>query len=299
MNNEEERKVVTTIENNNAIQNNNQVTSNPNIETEIANIEEEKLNNQVENQQQEIPPIQPIQTIQPVQPTEQINTVNRTENVLKVENKIQEQSPISQSNPNETNTNTSTNQKTEVKDDYKGPSTFRKITTVLLFIFLFLFVYFLGDITEYINAKKEEKQISEVTNGKLTCTSSKASSNLDIKLNAVFTFENKKITNLTYTITSTGDKQKDVSELNKLNNDCKVLEEEVKDLDGIRVICSLNNGVNSVKQIFNYEILDNTKVSSAFAEAGGIYPQFKYKDDIDKVNSKMLTSGYTCEKMSS
>ena len=58
----------------------------------------------------------------------------------------------------------------------------------------------------------------------------------------------------------------------------------------------MNNGVNSVKQIFDYANLDTTKVDSAFSEAGGVFPQFKYKDNIDKVESKMLTSGYTCDK---
>lgn len=298
MNNEEERKIVTPIENNNTVLNNNQVTNNQvnnnlNIETEIGNVEKEKLTNQVENQQQEVHSVQPVQITQQTQSFEQTS-----ENVLKVENNIPTQNIVSQNNDSNT-TQMDEPKKQEIEDDYKGPSTFRKITTVLLFLFLFLFVYFLGDITEYINSRKQEEQIAEITDGKLSCTSSKSSSNLDIELSAIFTFKDKKITDLTYATTSTGDTQKDKAELNRLNNDCKVLEEEVKDLDGIRVICSLNNGVNSVKQIFNYEILDNTKVSSAFAEAGGIYPQFKYKDDIDKVNSKMLTSGYTCEKMSS
>ena len=84
-----------------------------------------------------------------------------------------------------------------------------------------------------------------------------------------------------------------------LENLCDVMgksETEVKNLEGIRVICSLNNGVNSVKQIFDYANLDTTKVDSAFSEAGGVFPQFKYKDNIDKVESKMLTSGYTCDK---
>ena len=109
----------------------------------------------------------------------------------------------------------------------------------------------------------------------------------------------KEIINLVYTVTSTGDKQKDKKELEQLNKDCKILETEVKDLEGIRVVCSLNNGINSVKQTFDYASLDTTKVSAAFSEAGGVLPQFKYKDNIDKVESKMLTSGYTCEKVSS
>ena len=58
------------------------------------------------------------------------------------------------------------------------------------------------------------------------------------------------------------------------------------------------NGINSVKQIFDYATLDVDNVKSAYSEAGGIYPQFKYKDDINSVESKMSSSGYKCEKSS-
>lgn len=293
MNNEDDKKVVSQL-NNATVVNSNSVENPTNIETEIGNVEQEKLNNQVINQQQNIQPVQPIQTTQPVTNT---TVVKKTENILKVENPKPTQIVMSQNN-NSGNDNNHKNEEQNKKeeDDYKGPSIFRKITTILLFIFLFLFVYFLGDITEYINLKKEQQQIAEISNGKLLCTADKSSKNLDLKYTASFTFENKEITNLVYTVTSTGDKQKDKTELEQLNKDCKTLETEVKDLEGIRVICSLNNGVNSVKQIFDYANLDTTKVDSAFSEAGGVFPQFKYKDNIDKVESKMLTSGYTCDK---
>lgn len=293
MNNENDNKVVTPLEKQTVV-NNNSVENPTNIETEISNVEQEKLNNQVINEQENIQPVQPIQSVQPINNT---TVVKQTENILKVENQTPNLNEVIQNNNNNTNNdNNSKKEEQKTEDEYKGPSTFRKITTILLFIFLFLFVYYLGDITEYINTKKQEEQIAEISNGKLLCTLNKSSKNLDLKYNASFTFENKEITDLTYTITSTGDKQKDKTELEQLNSDCKTLETEVKDLEGIRVICSLNNGVNSVKQIFDYANLNTTKASSAFSEAGGIFPQFKYKDSIDKVESKMLTSGYTCDK---
>lgn len=293
MNNEEEKNAVLPLENKTVI-NNGQIENPTNIETEIGNIEQEKLNNQVINEQQNIQPVQPIQN------TSNTTVVKETENILKVENQVPNQNVIPQNNNNNSNNeNIKQEDQTKKEDDYKGPSTFRKVTTILLFIFLFAFVYFLGDITEYINLKKQEKQISEISSGKLFCSADKTSDNLDLKYTASFTFENKEIINLVYAVTSTGDKQKDKKELEQLNKDCKILETEVKDLEGIRVVCSLNNGINSVKQTFDYASLDTTKVSAAFSEAGGVLPQFKYKDNIDKVESKMLTSGYTCEKVSS
>lgn len=183
-------------------------------------------------------------------------------------------------------------------DDNKGPTTFAKVMTIFLFIGLFAFVYFLGDITDYINLRKLEKEAMEMTNGKLICENNRTSDNLDIKINATFTFENKGITSLNYVITSTGDKQKDKAELEKLNSDCKTLRQEVLNYSGINIVCTLNNGVNTVKQTFNYATINNDEINSAYSEAGGVYPQFKYKDDINSVQSKMISSDYSCEKVS-
>ncbi len=178
-----------------------------------------------------------------------------------------------------------------------GPSTFAKIMTFLLFGALFAFVYFLGDITEYINQKKLEKETAEITNGRLTCNNSKTTDNLDIRIDTTFNFENKGITSLTYVTTSTGDKIKDKEELEKLYNDCKTLKDEVSSYNGVSVICSNNNGVVTVKQSFEYANLNVEEIGPAYSEAGGVYPQFKYKDDINSVESKMIASDYSCEKV--
>ena len=201
--------------------------------------------------------------------------------------------PVQENSTNQTSSDNST------MNDNKGPSTFAKIMTVLLFGGLFAFVYFLGDITEYINLKKAEKSSMEITNGRLLCTNEKTTDNLNIQLSVVFKFENKGIISLEHVTTSTGDKIKDKEELAELNNNCKLLKEEITDYDGVSVVCSLSNGTSVVKQNFDYSQLDASKVTAAFAEAGGVYPNFKYKDDINSVESKMIASDYTCEKTSS
>ncbi len=185
------------------------------------------------------------------------------------------------------------------EESSKGPSTFAKVMTTLLFIGLFAFVYFLGDITEFINQKKLEKASSEIVAGRLICSSTKDTENLNVSINATFNFENKGVTGLNYTTTSTGDKIKDKEELDELYANCRKLKEEVKDYDGISVVCSSNNGVVTVKQSFNYGALDVEQVRSAYSEAGGLYPQFNYKEDINAVEGKMASSDYKCEKVSS
>ncbi len=254
-------------------------------EKNIESVEQEKLENQVNQElvKEEQTQVQPLSN-------ENQTVVNETTTSNVVSNEAIKDAPTN--NPQEPNSNLN-------NSNNKGPSTFGKIMTVLLFIFLFAFVYFLGDITDYLNQRKLDKQMAELDSGKLMCTSTKQTDTLDIKVSATFTFENKKINQLTYITTSTGDKLEDKKELESLKEQCDILKEEIKDYDGISIVCSLNNGINSVKQIFNYASINIKEVSAAYSEAGGVYPQFKYKDAINSVESKMNSSGYKCEKVSS
>lgn len=280
MNNNEQEKNIIIPENES---NNVPVTPITTEEENIAVVEQTKLENQVNTSTSTGTSINSQQVVQPINPT---NTVKDNSNVPPVSPVPNNTPPVQ---PIDNNSNNSNN---------KGPSTFAKVMTTLLFIFLFLFVYFLGDITDFINEKKLEKQTSEITSGKLVCSNEKTTENLDVKINASFTFENKQITGLTFITTSTGDKTKDKKELEELKAQCDLLKEETNDYDGISVVCSLNNGINSTKQIFDYATLNVESVRAAYSEAGGVYPQFKYKDDINSVESKMISSDYTCEKSS-
>ena len=101
---------------------------------------------------------------------------------------------------------------------------------------------------------------------------------------------------MTYTQTSTGDKIADKEELEALKQECVKLKEHIVGVDGISVVCGLNNGTNTTKQIIEYEKVDSDKVSTAYIEAGGIYPEFKKGQKISEVESKMASSSYKCEK---
>lgn len=183
-----------------------------------------------------------------------------------------------------------------VEDEKGGPSKLKTFFAIILFLFFFAFVYFLPEITDYVNLKKSERNQTEITTGTLSCTQSKNTKTLDVNLTAVFTFVNNEITQLTYTQTSTGDKIADKEELEKLRQDCVNLKEHIIDVEGISVVCGLNNGTNTTKQIIDYEKVDSENVSSAYIEAGGIYPEFKKNEKISEVESKMASSSYKCEK---
>lgn len=177
-----------------------------------------------------------------------------------------------------------------------GTSNFKRFLCFLLIAFFLAFVYFLPEITEFVNNKKSELNQQEITTGYLTCTMTKDTENLNVDMEALFYFTNSEIMKLTYTTTYTGDANADKEELNRLNQECIVLKNAVVPYNGISAQCNLSNGVSVQKQIFDYEKLNEEEITSAYTEAGGIYPEYKKGDKISGIESKMVSSGYNCKK---
>lgn len=187
-----------------------------------------------------------------------------------------------------------TNQKKE-KDD--GPSTFKRIMAIILFLGFFAMVYFLPEISNMITKYQESKKPKEViTDGVSTCKLSRTSENLDINTIAKFSIINSKLYKLEYITTTIGDKVEDEEKLKKLNNSCETLKLVAGELNGVTISCSLNNGTNTTKQKLDFEKANADEVSTAYLEAGGVYPEFKKNDNIDKIESKMRSSGYECTR---
>ena len=187
-----------------------------------------------------------------------------------------------------------TNQKKE-KDD--GPSTFKRIMAIILFLGFFAMVYFLPEISNMITKYQESKKPKEViTDGVSTCKLSRTSENLDISTIAKFSIINSKLYKLEYITTTIGDKVEDEEKLKKLNNSCETLKLAAGELNGVTISCSLNNGTNTTKQKLDFEKVNADEVSTAYLEAGGVYPEFKKNDNIDKIESKMRASGYECTR---
>ena len=187
-----------------------------------------------------------------------------------------------------------TNQK---KEKEEGPSTFKRIMAIILFLGFFAMVYFLPEISNMITKYQESKKPKEViTDGVSTCKLSRTSENLDINTIAKFSIINSKLYKLEYITTTIGDKIEDEEELKKLNNSCETLKLAAGELNGVTISCSLNNGTNTTKQKLDFEKVNADEVSTAYLEAGGVYPEFKKNDNIDKIESKMRASGYECTR---
>ena len=170
---------------------------------------------------------------------------------------------------------------------------------IVFFIFMFAFIMFLPDISTFVSLKKaeeEQKKAPVITTGSLTCTLSRTSEAFNLDYTAVFEFTDSKLDKLIYTSATKGDAVVDEIPLTNLLTKCETLQEEVYGNDGVRIECSQSGGMVVETQTLNYNTLNVEKVTSAYIEAGGVYPEFKKGQDIDGIEKNMNASGYTCER---
>lgn len=181
----------------------------------------------------------------------------------------------------------------------KPVSKFKYAMMIIFFIFMFALIYFLPDITNYINIQKDLKKQENapaITTGLLTCKMDRTTDNFNLSYTAQFGFTDSKLNKLSYVTSTTGDAVIDSDELDNILNKCKLLQNQVTSLSGVRVNCSQSEGTVVETQEFTYSAIDKEKINSAYIEAGGVYPEFDNEQDIDVIEKNMSASGYKCER---
>ena len=84
--------------------------------------------------------------------------------------------------------------------------------------------------------------------------------------------------------------------LNMRNAECQNLRQASAHISGISVECNLSSGEMVETQFFNFKSLQDSNVSTEFVEAGGVYPNVEYGDDISEVEKNLTISGYECRE---
>ena len=176
---------------------------------------------------------------------------------------------------------------------------FQSFMLILLFGGLFLMVIFLPQISEFIELKKyENSQVQEViTTGTLKCGLDDSTDKFDLTYSLDFVFNDSKLTRLTYVLETRGDAKIDEVELDSLKSKCDSLAVSSKQLSGVSVSCSLEAGLVTQKQVFNYASIDIDEAMTAYVEAGGNYPDYKNNQNINDIEKSMNASGFTCERI--
>ena len=191
--------------------------------------------------------------------------------------------------------------KKKEKEEKKANSNFKYYMTFIFLFGLILMVLFLPNIREFVSGYFREKEVQGepvLTTGVLSCTMNTNDDRFDYYYEADFNFRDSQMYRLTFTTTIKGDRNLDALELSEMKSSCQLLENQVQNLDGIRVSCSLRDGVYENEQILDYQTLQSELVTTAYLEAGGTYPNYEYQQSIDEIERQMNASNYTCERHS-
>ena len=150
---------------------------------------------------------------------------------------------------------------------------------------------FLPEISDYFRNRNMNSDDNEVRNGNLVCDMDRNTDLTDISYQYNFLFTNKQLMSSSINTTISSE-AKDV--ITDEYNKCQVISDVSRDVDGIEVTCTTSDNITTIIQSNDYKMIDNDNLTK-FTEAGGIYPEFMYKDDIYTIQNKMIRSGYDCE----
>ena len=186
----------------------------------------------------------------------------------------------------------------------KKGGNFKYVLTVILFIFLFAFVFFLPDISNEIKTyqKKQQQQPftsekQEVNSGTMSCTLNQETGKRNITATVEFTFENKKLKS-TNTITKTDLENtatgEDLKALENSAASCEHLETLLEDVSGFSVHCNQTSLSLTKSETVDYETFSLDSIQSNIAEFEGNVPEFQLDQNIDDIESVMASSGYDC-----
>lgn len=188
----------------------------------------------------------------------------------------------------------------EIKVEDNQVSNVKLFFTFLLMLVLGGTILFMPEISEFMRQRKEEEQNMlqpKITTGSLKCEHERNSDNFDLKFEYNFMFTDNKFKKLYYTSETRGDMNLDEKELEQLNSECLLLKDTTATLAGIEVSCKLLGGTLTKTQTLDYAKIDVEQALSAYSEAGGIYPEYKYLQDMDGIEKNMKAAGYTCTRI--
>ena len=179
-------------------------------------------------------------------------------------------------------------------------SNLKYVFTFILFIILGGTIIFMPEISKYMAQVKYERENAnapKIIDGSLKCQLSRSSDRFDMEFKYEFVFNDNKFKKLNFVSETKGDANLDASELEVLYNECLTLKNVTESIDGITVGCDYGSGKVTKTQRLDYSNIDVDKAYTAYSEAGGVYPDYNYLEDMDKIEKNMKAAGYTCERI--
>ena len=266
-----------------------------------------------------------------------INVVNDTSTIPVVNDTQQEQTPQQAPQPQATNNSTSTkstpkvvkvehikevvkevkpkddnSNKGKVKDQPNNGTSqkevvvkekggfFGRFILFLFIIFLFAFVYYLPEISQYIEDYKKAKSGIEdgsMKSGTMTCTLTKDNKdNLSTIYETTFTYTKNKLKK-TEQVTSykLKDDATSTATLDESENECQELKSALTGVSGIEVSCSKTAVLQKTTQSIDYTKFNVEEVTTNIAEYKGFYPEFQLDQSVAGIRKNLEDAGYSCQ----
>ena len=170
---------------------------------------------------------------------------------------------------------------------------------VLLMLFLFGFVFFLPDITNFITDYMNEKTgVNELKSGTMSCTFRNSTDNLDYTYDLSFKYEKNRLKSSRMTTTNRlSDTATDDSVLTERENSCEFLQTVLEENNiGMTADCSVSAAVQITTQNIDYEKLDMDFITDNITEFEGFYPEYELNQSVTTIENELENSGYTCER---
>lgn len=266
-----------------------------------------------------------------------INVVNDTSTIPVVNDTQQEQTPQQAPQPQATNNSTSAkstpkvvkvehikevvkevkpkddnSNKGKVKDQPNNGTSqkevvvkekggfFGRFILFLFIIFLFAFVYYLPEISQYIEDYKKAKSGIEdgsMKSGTMTCTLTKDNKdNLSTIYETTFTYTKNKLKK-TEQVTSykLKDDATSTATLDESENECQELKSALTGVSGIEVSCSKTAVLQKTTQVIDYTKFNVEEVTTNIAEYKGFYPEFQLDQSVAGIRKNLEDAGYSCQ----
>lgn len=194
--------------------------------------------------------------------------------------------------------NNGTSQKEVVVKEKGG--FFGRFILFLFIIFLFAFVYYLPEISQYIEDYKKAKSGIEdgsMKSGTMICTLTKDNKdNLSTIYETTFTYTKNKLKK-TEQVTSykLKDDATSTATLDESENECQELKSALTGVSGIDVSCSKTAVLQKTTQVIDYTKFNVEKVTTNIAEYKGFYPEFQLDQSVAGIRKNLEDAGYSCQ----
>lgn len=177
---------------------------------------------------------------------------------------------------------------------------FGRFILFLFIIFLFAFVYYLPEISQYIEDYKKAKSGVEdgsMKSGTMTCTLTKDNKdNLSTIYENTFTYTKNKLKK-SEQITSykLKDEATSTATLDESQNDCQNLASALNGISGVNISCSKTAVLQKTTQTIDYTKFNVESVTTNIAEYKGFYPEFQLDQSVAGIKKNLEEAGYSCQ----